>query len=183
MTKAELRQRILKVRKNLSPKEHNEWSKIIFDKIISLPEFQASQNLFIYVAYNNEAETKSLIEYALAVGKTVCVPRIKGAGHMIPIQIQNFLELKENRYGILEPPDETGVMDKTSVDTAIVPGVVFDKSLNRIGFGGSYYDTFLKNTKIKKIALAFDFQIEDNIPFSEHDIKMDMIVTPSQIIK
>jgi len=183
MTKAELRQRVLEVRKKMSAEEHRLLSKLIFDKVISLPEFKVGKTLFIYIAYSNEAETKSLIEYALSAGKTVCVPCVREEGEMVAVAVKNLSELKKNRYGISEPADETNVVDKDAVDVAIVPGVVFDKKLNRLGFGKGYYDNFLRNTRCAKIALAFDFQIQDAVPSDEHDVKMDVIVTPSQIIR
>jgi 5-formyltetrahydrofolate cyclo-ligase len=183
MTKAELRKQILEIRKNVTKKEHDELSKVIFDKVVAFPEFEDSQNIFIFVAYNNEVDTKLLIKYALATGKTVAVPCIKGEGHMIAVEIRSWDSLKKNAYGILEPIDETNQVAKASIDLAIIPGSVFDCNMDRIGYGKGYYDNFLNNTNIRKIALAYDFQIVDKVPAEEHDIKMDVIVTPTRIIQ
>ena len=183
MTKAELRQQVLSVRKNLQADERHDLSKIVFDKVVALPEFEASRNLFVYIDFNNEVETKLLIKYALAIGKTVSVPLIKEDGHMIAVEIRSWLGLKKNFYGILEPADETNIVSRKLIDTAIMPGIAFDKKLNRVGFGKGYYDKFLTDTKIKKIALAYDFQIVEKIPADKLDIKADMIVTPTRIIK
>jgi len=69
------------------------------------------------------------------------------------------------------------------IDLVIVPGVVFDKNLNRIGFGKGYYDKILNRLKpsAKKVALAHDFQVLEDIPAEEHDVKMDMIITEKNI--
>jgi len=182
MTKAELRKQVLEVRKSMTLKEHDELSKIVFDKVVALPEFEQSRNLFIFIAYNNEVETKLLIKYALATGKTVCVPCLKEGNHMIAVEIRSWDGLKKNKYGILEPVDETNETSKAAIDTAVIPGSVFDEKRNRIGYGKGCYDKFLKNTKIKKIALAFDFQVLDKVPSDCDDVKMDMIVTPTRII-
>jgi len=66
---------------------------------------------------------------------------------------------------------------------AIVPGVGFDKNLNRIGYGGGFYDKLLLliPEEIKKIALCFNIQIVDRVPISEHDIKIDLLITESKI--
>jgi 5-formyltetrahydrofolate cyclo-ligase len=71
------------------------------------------------------------------------------------------------------------------IDLAIVPGVAFDKNLNRLGYGGGFYDKILKDLPqgIKKIALSFEIQIVPNIPVQDYDIKTDMIITESKIYK
>jgi len=64
----------------------------------------------------------------------------------------------------------------------IMPGVAFDKKKHRIGYGKGFYDKFLSEHEIEhKIALAFDFQILDSIPFDEYDIMPDMIITEKNI--
>ena len=64
----------------------------------------------------------------------------------------------------------------------IIPGIAFDKNGHRLGFGESYFDRLLKKTKIKKIGLAYEFQIIDEIPKEVHDVPVDIIVTENQII-
>ena len=79
------------------------------------------------------------------------------------------------------------------LDLIIIPGIVFDKNKNRIGFGGGYYDKFLyklkenhnkNNTKLPLIvAVCYDFQLLNSIPYEKHDIKPDIIITEKQTIK
>ena len=65
----------------------------------------------------------------------------------------------------------------------IVPGIAFDKSGNRLGFGSGYYDKFLTlHASIYKIALAFDFQLINTIDIQEHDVPMDLIITENRTI-
>ena len=72
------------------------------------------------------------------------------------------------------------------MDIVIVPAVVFDLEKNRIGFGGGYYDTFLKkireeNKKILFIGICYDFQIIEKVPTEEHDVVLDFVVSESRI--
>ena len=64
--------------------------------------------------------------------------------------------------------------------------VGFDKNLNRLGYGGGYYDRIIeklmKKKKILKIGLAFSKQKINNLPISKHDKKMDYIVTEKYIL-
>jgi len=75
--------------------------------------------------------------------------------------------------------------DPKDIDLVIVPGVGFDTNGNRIGYGFGYYDSFLSETKqeIPFIGLAFDFQIQDEIPCDESDKFIDKIITNKRIIE
>ncbi|HIC83915.1 MAG TPA: 5-formyltetrahydrofolate cyclo-ligase, partial [Nitrososphaerales archaeon] len=89
--------------------------------------------------------------------------------------------MKTNNLGILEPTDGEIC---TNIDVIIVPGLAFDQSGNRLGFGSGYYDKFLNSQSIEyKIALAFDFQVVDKIDIIEHDVPMDLIITENRTIK
>jgi 5-formyltetrahydrofolate cyclo-ligase len=64
----------------------------------------------------------------------------------------------------------------------IVPGIAFDKQGYRIGHGKGYYDRLLKNVSILKIGFAFNLQILEKIPSEKHDIKINKIITESEIM-
>ena len=91
--------------------------------------------------------------------------------------------LKINKYGIPEP--EKKVL--ANPDILLVPLVAFDEKLNRLGYGGGYYDRLIsklsKKKKIIKIGLAFSFQKINNLPINKYDQKLDYIVTNKYIIK
>jgi 5-formyltetrahydrofolate cyclo-ligase len=89
--------------------------------------------------------------------------------------------LVKNRFGILEP---SKTVDIRSFDVIVVPGVVFDKKCNRLGFGKGFYDRFLKsvNTRLK-IGLSYDLQIVDELPSEVHDIPMDFVLTETKIYR
>tara|TARA_B100000965_G_C19202704_1_gene588073 strand:+ start:20 stop:565 length:546 start_codon:yes stop_codon:yes gene_type:complete len=91
--------------------------------------------------------------------------------------------LKINKYGIAEPIS----LKKIYPDIIFVPLVAYDADLNRLGYGGGYYDRYLdkiKNIKkVLKIGLAFSYQKLKKIPINIHDKKLDLIVTEKEIIK
>ena len=92
-------------------------------------------------------------------------------------------KLVKNKFGILESSD-TDYADPETLDLIIVPGVVFDQNLSRIGYGKGFYDNFLSSIKksVLKVGVCYDFQLYDNIPTSKNDIKMDLIVTEKRTV-
>ena len=69
----------------------------------------------------------------------------------------------------------------------MVPLLVFDNRLNRIGYGRGYYDRSLeKISRIKKnaisLGIAYSFQKYKKIPANNHDFKLDYIFTEKGII-
>ena len=82
--------------------------------------------------------------------------------------------------GIREPLGEAFEED---VDFAIVPLLAVDEQGNRLGYGVGYYDRYLqKHSKTKRIAYCFDFQVMKQVPHTEEDEKMDVIVTEKRIL-
>jgi 5-formyltetrahydrofolate cyclo-ligase len=91
--------------------------------------------------------------------------------------------LNVSKYGIPEPKNRNIIYP----DVLLIPLVAFDKNLNRLGYGGGYYDRLIeklsKKKKIIKIGLAFSIQKVDKVPINVYDKKLDYIVTNEYIVK
>ncbi len=182
-TKKELRKRILNIRNSMSIENVEKNSSIIIDKIINTDIYKQSKVVFIYMDFNKEVMTSQLIKRMLSEKKRVVIPYTDTINtELIPSEITKQADLKLNSFGYYEPVSIMPV-DPEEIDLVIVPGVVFDKQLNRIGFGKGYYDKILIKLKPSavKIAVAHEFQVFELIPTEEHDIKMDMIITEKSI--
>lgn len=180
-SKKELRKKILGIRNKMLKEDLENNSRIIMNKIIGLKTYKQSKVVFVYMDFKNEVMTSDLIKHMLAEKKRVVIPYTDVINTLvIPSEITEEADLKLSPFGYYEPKKIMPV-DVEEIDLVLVPGVVFDKNLNRIGFGKGYYDRILKNLKpgAKKIGLAHDFQVLDEIPAEDHDIKMDMIITES----
>ena len=90
--------------------------------------------------------------------------------------------LKPGIFGIMEPIEQKTTVDESEIDLIIVPGVAFDRQLNRMGRGKGYYDRLLSTLQVPKIGICFDFQLQDMIPIEPFDKKMDMIITEKEVI-
>ncbi|NLK63755.1 MAG: 5-formyltetrahydrofolate cyclo-ligase [Tissierellia bacterium] len=177
--KKELRKKILSIRNNMLKEEVENNSNVIMKKVIRLETYRQSKVIFIYMDFNNEVVTSNLIRHMLSGKKRVVIPYTDTINTvLIPSEITGEADLKQNSFGYYEPKHILPVSIE-EIDLVIVPGIVFDKNLNRIGFGKGYYDRILRKLKpsAKKIAVAHDFQVLEEIPSEEHDVKMDMIIT------
>ena len=142
-----------------------------------------SEWIYPFVSYSTEADTIDIIRYYLENGseerKRIAVPKVKGS-EMDFYEIKSMNELSTGYMGIPEPIEKRPVIADRGV--MIMPGLVFDHELNRIGYGGGYYDRYLSkygNDNLIKAAIAYDFQVVNKIDSTseEHDIKPDIIVT------
>ena len=141
----------------------------------------------LYLSFNNEVDTYPLVTWCLNNGKTVIAPYcVQSEKKIIPFIINNLTtDLTKSTFGIMEPKhDLLKMVNINDIDLIIVPGVVFDKHCNRIGFGAGYYDRFLSK-KLKDtltIGIAYDYQIIDEIPTGVYDVPLNFIVTQKRII-
>ena len=180
--KDDIRKEYLKIRKNITNKK--EKSLIIKDKVLSL--LDNYHVIGVYASMDDEVSTDELIQELLNHSKVVVVPKIEG--HVINFyQISSLNELKttDNKFGIREPDSNIALkVKKDAIEAMIIPGIVFDTSLHRMGFGKGYFDKYLFNTNIYKIGICFDDQISNNIiPHHKYDVKMDVVVSEQRMIK
>ena len=182
--KKELRKIIQNKRDNLQIRYRKKISKIIAEKFLDTVYYTNSSNILIYYPFRSEVDVTIIIKEALKDKKNITLPRI--SNRRLKLFYVNDLEkqLEKGTYGIMEPTAALCRPAKISdIDLAVVPGVGFDKNLNRLGYGGGFYDKLLLNIPdtVKKIALCFDIQVVDRIPVSKNDIKVDLLITNTRI--
>lgn len=178
--KTSLRKYIKDKKKSMSEDEIASYSSQITTRLIALKEYKEVQRIYAYASYNQEVRTRQLIEYAIADGKLVLVPKVYG-DIMKFHYIDSYDELVCGAYGIPEPDNDR--IDEVNKGFMLLPGLCFDKNHHRMGYGGGFYDKYLsENTQFFKVAAAYDFQVMDSIPYEEYDIPVDKIVTPARVL-
>ena len=140
---------------------------LITTQVLELPAVQDAHTILIYESYPSEVSTKALIEMCQDLGKTVVAPHIES---MDPPEMT--LRLRDDTRSHVAP---------SAIECAIIPGLAFDKKLNRLGFGKGFFDRLFHEITCPKIALAYDFQIMHNVPAEKHDEKVSYIITPTTI--
>ena len=177
MNKQDIRNKIKVLRNNYSNDELKDKSLKITNAFYKKYYFL---NIFLfYYPIENEVNTLPLIERLCAEGKKIFLPVVRGKD-MLFKQFEGFDKLHAGKFGIYEPAGkELDILP----DVMCIPGVAFDKSCNRIGYGGGYYDRYLAvaNTTIKS-AFAYEFQVIDKIETENFDKAVDEIFTENRII-
>lgn len=186
MEKKKIREEIIKRRDNLSLEIKKSYDEIIFRELIDSDIYKKSKKIFTYISFGSEVDTKRFIQYALKDNKDIYVPKTnKATKEMIAIKINSLANMNVDKWGILEPKSVDKNKICESFDLVIMPGVAFDRTGNRIGYGGGYYDKYISkiNLQCTKLVLAYDLQIVNEFKSEEHDIKVDYIITNKEIIK
>ena len=173
--KQAIRKQIFTARKACTDQQIEDLSRMITKRVAALPEFCQAERIMAYADYNHEVMTGFLIEEAWKSGKEVAVPKVVGKD-MVFYKLTDFKQLAPGYFGIPEPSQ--GEIVHWDQALMIMPGVAFDRKNNRVGYGGGFYDRFLeKNPDILRVAVAFDFQILDQVPVWPTDIRPQIIVT------
>jgi 5-formyltetrahydrofolate cyclo-ligase len=190
--KADLRKALRSRLENLSGPNRAQWSSLIRTKVSSLLSWYsrdrrlADLRVSIYASFRNEVDTIDIIrELLINQQDSLWIPRCNGNGLAVA-RIRSFEDLESGSFGVLEPRFTLPVLeDRRLLDVIIVPGIGFDAQCRRLGRGKGYYDRFLSDAGNGplKVALAYDAQIVDRIPFEEHDQALDLVVTPTRIYR
>ena len=175
MNKSEIRKRILKIRK------HNSCGnlKINLEQITKILKEKNIKGRTVggYYPYNYEIDIMEILKNFEKKKYQISLPKIKKNSEMDFFHWSIKDPLSINQYGIPEP-----ISNKVKCpDILLVPLVAYDKNLNRIGYGGGFYDRYIKKIvnikKIITIGLAYSFQKVNKIPVDKFDISLDFIVT------
>ena len=178
-----IRKRMKQLRADMTRTERFEKSMRIFEQLITVPEFKRADRIYTYVSMDNEIDTIMLIDYSLSLEKRVFVPRVSGKD-MEFYEISDISELSPGYMGIYEPDINGKEPDYSRTGFMCMPGLAFDKSYNRIGYGGGFYDRYLSvENKLYKAALAYEAQLLESIPAQDGDVRPDMIVTEESIYR
>lgn len=176
--KRQIRQEIKQLKRALTPANRAELSQRICMAIESLPGFDRVSHLMLYHALPDEVDTQWLLS-RWSERKQLYLPVVNGENLIVAPYTHGTV--RQGAYGIWEPADVTAIAPSL-LEWIIVPGVAFDRSMNRLGRGKGYYDRLLQQTAARKIGIGYGLQLVDEIPAEPHDIKMDIIVTENDII-
>lgn len=179
MEKKEWRKQTQQLLKQLDSSTYEAWSQQIHQRFLESPALQRADVIGLTVSAFPEVKTRTLIQTLWAMGKKVAVPRCKPKTHEMDFYIfSDFDELETVYMALLEPiPARTQYVTPQDIDLLVVPGVVFDATGYRIGYGGGYYDRYLPQYEGETVAFCFAAQMVAKVPKDTYDYPIDSILT------
>ena len=182
--KAALRTQFRRIRDDITGKTYRAKSHIISQKLKEDPVFSAADQIFCYLASGSEVDTWELIEYLLDNDKQVAVPLCHPATRtMEAAVITSVSQLAPGPFGVFQPHSalaEEGrltLLSPKEIPLVLVPALAFDRDGYRLGYGGGYYDRFLKDCNGLLLGLAFQECVTDRLPREPHDLPVTRLVT------
>ena len=178
-SKDALRKEALATRRLLSSAVCDALSARIAENLFETKLFQEAKTILLYADIRNEVRTEAIRQEAVKRGKKTAFPKV------LPDGIRFFLttgpeDFTKGIFGISEPDPArcTALTGKEEDLLIMVPGLLFTKDGARLGYGGGYYDRFLKGAhQAPTVALAYESQLVSSLPEEPFDIRMQYILT------
>jgi 5-formyltetrahydrofolate cyclo-ligase len=159
----------------------------IFGRLVRLPQYPKARSVLCYVSFRSEVHTHAFIARLWADHKRVVVPYCVGQ-QLELFALNTFDDLAPGTLGILEPKrelrdQETRRATVQELDLLVIPGLAFDRQGGRLGYGKGYFDRLLPGARPDALlaAAVFDCQLFDAIPMQPYDVRVDAVITQSDI--
>lgn len=162
--KTKIRLEMREIRDAIAPQERLRKDDAVCRAVLSLPEFVSAASIMTYVAFGSETNPETAMHAAAAQGKNIMIP-----DHFGLIEITGPFAKR------VEPED---------VDLVLIPGLAFDETGSRLGYGGGWYDRFSSRLRpdVKLAGLCYEEQVVRSLPAEPHDLRLDLIITDRRIM-
>lgn len=177
-----LRRQLKNFRRNISINEKSVMDKFIAENFLNSNDYRNCKRLLIYVSSGFEVSTAEIMKKAFFEKEVYC-PRCEGKGNQMDFyKVEDFSQLEKQSFGIFEPISTCKKLeDFSSDDICITPGLSFDKSGYRLGFGRGFYDRFFEKFNGIKIGICYESGYVEKLPYDDYDKKVDKLITEKNI--
>jgi 5-formyltetrahydrofolate cyclo-ligase len=186
MDKTRLRRKLQDILLAIKPDQRTDRSIKACENLLSTREFQDAEVIMIFLSLAQEVDTTVAIKEAWHLEKTIVVPRVSWNPRcMIPVEIHSLEKGLHTEPSGLKTPDSDVPVPIENIDLIITPGLGFDRTGNRLGRGGAFYDRFFAIENLRAIKCGFGFaeQVIESVPVTDHDRKVDFLVTDEGILR
>ncbi|MBR5152204.1 MAG: 5-formyltetrahydrofolate cyclo-ligase [Clostridia bacterium] len=173
--KTELRRHFRNIRDAISPDKRKAASAVICEKALALTKTLSARSVFVYYSMGSEVETHALTDVLCRQGICVSVPRCNTVLHTMDA-VRLTGEWETDAYGILTPRGGE-VISPSALDLILVPALAFDQDGYRLGYGGGYYDRYLKPLTTPTAGLCFSACLTDVLPRGVFDCSVGIVLT------
>lgn len=155
----------------------------IVASVLALPEVSEARVVLGYAAIGSEVDPAEVLDAVRRRGGIGALPRVEG-DVIVAVAHDGAAPLSPSALGTPEPTSGER-LSPTEVDVIVLPGLAFDASGGRLGYGGGFYDRYLGRTRSStyRIGLAFDEQLVDEVPRGAQDLAVDLVVTPTRVLR
>ena len=172
--KKALRKQVLQELKSLSKEEKQSINDWLTEQLLLHPFYKEAKTIATYLSFPHEFQTAKLIEQAQKDEKTILIPKTYSHGKM-DFVVYKPEQLERNSFGLLEPQGDFTILEPSQIDLIHVPGLAFNTSGYRVGYGGGYDDRYLEHFPGNTISTLYPCQIQDFRP-DPHDIPVEEVL-------
>jgi 5-formyltetrahydrofolate cyclo-ligase len=181
--KQRLRQEGLQLMREIAPTEKLRIEHRLASFLFASAVWEQANTIGLTMALPHEWDTTKIIQQAWLEKKKVCVPLTLENRGMQFYYVESYNQLTDSAFQIKEPvPDRCTPAFKDDIDLLLVPGLLFDKSGYRIGYGGGYYDRYIADYRHKTIALASSNQLRQSLPIDPYDQRVELLLTDAGFV-
>jgi len=176
MDKKALRAEIREKKRAMTEEQIAATSEALAQQLYAHPAYQNAKSIFGYLSYNQEVRTMPMLEQAQKDGKRVAVPKVID-DTMIFIWLDDLSRVELGYCNIPEPTDNgPEAIDETAL--VLMPGLAFDPTGRRCGYGGGFYDRYLEeHPNHPTLAMCYGFQMFDHLDTDPHDIPVNYVLS------
>lgn len=180
--KAAVREQMKAARSAISSEDLATMAERIEARLVEVPEVREARTVLLFSSFGSEVPTAGMAERFIQRGQRVLLPFIE-ASQMQAAELRPGQPLVATAFGPQEPAERVAV-DPAEVDVVIAPGLAFDREGRRIGYGGGYYDRFLRRLgpHATRIGIGTHGQVVDEVPHGRRDERLHLIVTDQETI-
>ena len=172
--KKALRKQVLQELKSLSAEEKEVMDAWLTEQLLLHPFYKEAKTIATYLSFPHEFQTARLIEQAQKDGKTLLIPKTYPHGKM-DFVLYEPEKLERNSFGLLEPQGNFTILEPSQIDLIHVPGLAFNPSRYRVGYGGGSYDRYLVPFPGHTLSTIYPCQIQNFQP-EHYDIPVEEVL-------
>jgi 5-formyltetrahydrofolate cyclo-ligase len=164
-------------RDGLSPEERERMSDEVAENVVALPAVANATTVMAFSSFGSEVDTGPIIERLERDGRRVSLPRVEGRD-IVAVAYRSGDPVIPTSFGAREPAGGEKVAPE-EIDVVLVPGLAFDRSGHRVGYGRGFYDRFLPAVRrdALTVGICFSVQLVDEVPQGRSDRPVDLVVT------
>lgn len=170
--KKELRAAMQRSRERLDLAWKRQYDQRICARLKERVLQREAKTVHVYLPMGMEINIFPFISWLMETKRTVVAPKVLPERQLENLQLESLTGIEKGVFGTTHP--SSGKVVEKGFDLVVVPGLAFDISNNRLGYGGGYYDRFLANhPSVYTIGIHYPFQLHKEIPVESHDIRLN----------